>query len=83
MIVDIGVQCLVHAIPKEFISRKYASMSVIIISFKDVDTTFYITIRAPNKVDIMTLNSIFVLGIDNAIGDTALEALSCWAALDP
>lgn len=35
--------------------------------------SFHSTVRAPNNVDIMAPNKIFVLGIDNAVGNAALE----------
>jgi len=41
---------------------------------------FHSTVRVPNNVDIMAPNSIWVFGI---IGDAALEALSCFAAMVP
>jgi len=33
-------------------------------------------VKAPNAIDITTAQSISVLGIDNTIGDAALEALT-------
>jgi len=45
--------------------------------------SFHSTVRAPNNVDIMAPNSICVFGMDSAMGDAALEALFCCAAMVP
>lgn len=45
-------------------------------------TSFQSTVRTLTIVDTIAANSICVFGIGNAIGDAALEALSCCEAMD-
>jgi len=45
--------------------------------------SFHSTVRAPNNVEITAPNTICVFGIDSTMGDTALEALLCYAAMVP